>query len=242
LNLIKLIPEEQISKLITLQKTLKYEFNNLKLLKKALTHKSYTNEIPLPLKNNERFEFLGDSVLDLIVSNYMIFEYEDLAEGYLSKIRASVVNESCLASLAKGINLGDYLLLGKGEDLSGGREKPSILANSYEALVGAIFCDSDYQAVSKVFLPCLIKKIHKHKDVCSFEDYKSNLQEYTQNRFGCIPFYKVIAENGPSHDKQYSIKAIVQSKEFGLGSGRSKKEAEQIAAKEALEYFLSKED
>ena len=153
MNLIKLIPDEQISKLITLQKTLKYEFNNLKLLKKALTHKSYTNEIPLPLKNNERFEFLGDSVLDLIVSNYMIFEYEDLAEGYLSKIRASVVNESCLASLAKGINLGDYLLLGKGEDLSGGREKPSILANSYEALVGAIFCDSDYQAVSKVFLP-----------------------------------------------------------------------------------------
>jgi ribonuclease-3 len=232
------MPEERIS---ILQKTLKYEFNNLNLLNKALTHKSYANEISLPLKNNERFEFLGDSVLDLIVSHYMISEYENLAEGSLSKIRAAVVNESCLAKLAKNINLGNYLFLGKGEDLSGGREKSSILSNAYEALVGAIFCDSDFQAVSKVFLPCLVIEIYKHKDVCSFEDYKSDLQEYTQNRLGCIPSYKVIAENGPSHDKQYAIKAIVQNKEFGVGSGRSKKEAEQIAAKEALEYFLSNE-
>ena len=242
MNLIKLIPKEHTSKLITLQKTLKYEFNNLKLLNKALTHKSYTNENSLSLKNNERFEFLGDAVLDLIVSNYIIFKYEDLAEGYLSKIRAAVVNESCLARLAKDINLGVYLFLGKGEDLSGGRVKPSILANTYEALVGAIFCDSDFLTVSKVFLPCLLKEIHKHKDVSSFEDYKSILQEYTQNRFGCIPSYKVIAENGPSHDKQYSIKVTVQNNEFGVGLGRSKKEAEQIAAKESLEYFLSKED
>jgi ribonuclease-3 len=235
------MPEEHKSKLSILQKTLKYKFNNLKLLSKALTHKSYTNEISLPLKNNERFEFLGDSVLDLIVSNYMIFEYEDLAEGSLSKIRAAVVNESCLAKLAKDINLGDYLFLGKGENLSGGREKPSILSNAYEALVGAIFCDSDFQGVSKVFLPSLVKEIYKHKDACSFEDFKSDLQEYTQNRFGCIPSYKVIGEKGPNHDKQYSIKAIVRNKELGSGSGRSKKEAEQIAAKEALEHFLSKE-
>ena len=235
------MPEEHISKTNILQKTLKYEFNNLNLLNKALTHKSYANEVSLPLKNNERFEFLGDSVLDLIVSNYMIFEYGNMAEGSLSKIRAAVVNESCLAKLAKDINLGNYLFLGKGEDLSGGREKPSILANTYEALVGAIFCDSDFQAASKAFLPWLVKEIHKHKDACSFEDYKSDLQEYTQNRLGCIPSYKVIGEKGPSHDKQYAIKAIVQNKEFGVGSGSSKKEAEQIAAKEALEYFLSKE-
>ena len=235
------MPEEHISKTNILQKTLKYEFNNLNLLNKALTHKSYANEVSLPLKNNERFEFLGDSVLDLIVSNYMIFEYGNMAEGSLSKIRAAVVNESCLAKLAKDINLGNYLFLGKGEDLSGGREKPSILANTYEALVGAIFCDSDFQSVSKVFLQFLVKEIHKYKDVCSFEDYKSDLQEFTQNRLGCIPSYKMIAEKGPSHDKQYIIKAIVQNKEFGVGSGRSKKEAEQIAAKEALEYFLSKE-
>ena len=235
------MPEEHISKTNILQKTLKYEFNNLNLLNKALTHKSYANEVSLPLKNNERFEFLGDSVLDLIVSNYMIFEYGNMAEGSLSKIRAAVVNESCLAKLAKDINLGNYLFLGKGEDLSGGREKPSILSNAYEALVGAVFCDSGFQEVSKVFLPSLVKEIYKHKDACSFEDYKSDLQEYTQNRLGCIPSYKIIAEKGPSHDKQYAIKAIVQNKEFGMGSGRSKKEAEQIAAKEALEYFLSKE-
>jgi len=235
------MPEEHISKLIILQKTLKYEFNNLNLLNKALTHKSYTNEISLPLKNNERFEFLGDSVLDLIVSNYMILKYENLAEGSLSKIRAAVVNESCLAKLAKDINLGDYLFLGKGENLSGGREKSSILSNTYEALVGAIFCDSSFQQVSKVFLPSLIKEIYKHKDACSFEDFKSNLQVYTQNRFGCIPSYKVIGEKGPNHDKQYAIKAIVRNKELGEGTGRSKKEAEQIAAKETLKYLLSKE-
>jgi ribonuclease-3 len=233
--------EEHISKLSILQKTLKYEFNNLNLLNKALTHKSYVNEISLPLKNNERFEFLGDSVLDLIVSNYMIFKYENLAEGSLSKIRAAVVNESCLAKLAKKINLGDYLFLGKGENLSGGREKSSILSNAYEALVGAIFCDSDFQHVSKVFLPSLVKEIYKHKDACSSEDFKSNLQEYTQNRFGCIPSYKVIGEKGPNHDKQYAIKVIVRNKELGEGTGRSKKEAEQIAAKEALKYFLFKE-
>jgi ribonuclease III len=235
------MPEEHINKLSILQKTLKYRFNNLNLLNKALTHRSYTNEISLPLKNNERFEFLGDSVLDLIVSNYMIFKYENLAEGSLSKIRAAVVNESCLAKLAKDINLGDYLFLGKGEHLSGGREKPSILSNAYEALVGAIFCDSGFQQVSKVFLPILIKEIYKHKDACSFEDFKSDLQEYTQNRFGCIPSYKVIREKGPNHDKQYDIKVIVRNKELGEGAGRSKKEAEQIAAKEALKFFFSKE-
>ena len=233
--------EEHISKLSILQKTLQYEFNNLNLLNKALTHKSYANEVPLPLKNNERFEFLGDSVLDLIVSSYMILEYENLAEGSLSKIRAAVVNESCLAKLAKDINLGNYLFLGKGEDLSGGREKPSILSNAYEALVGAIFCDSGFQVVSQVFLPSLVKEIYKHKDAGSFEDFKSDLQEYTQNRFGCIPSYKVIGEKGPNHDKQYAIKVIVRNKELGEGLGRSKKEAEQIAAKKTLKYFLSKE-
>ena len=234
--------EEHISKLSILQKTLQYEFNNLNLLNKALTHKSYANEVSLPLKNNERFEFLGDSVLDLIVSNYMIFKYEDLAEGSLSKIRAAVVNESCLAKLAKDINLGNYIFLGKGENSSGGREKPSILSNAYEALVGAVFCDSGFQEVSKVFLPSLVKEIYKHKDAGSFEDFKSDLQEYTQNRFGCIPSYKVIGEEGPNHYKRYAIKVIVRNKELGEGTGRSKKEAEQIAAKEALEYFLSKED
>ncbi len=131
--------EERINELIPLQKALNYSFNDLNLLNKALTHKSYANEIEIPVKNNERFEFLGDSVLDLIVSDYMIHEYVDLAEGALSKIRAAVVNEGCLAVLAKEIGLGQYLLLGKGEHLSGGRQKSSILANAYEAVVGALF-------------------------------------------------------------------------------------------------------
>ena len=231
--------DERVNELGPLQIALKYTFNDLELLNKSLTHKSYANEISPPIKNNERFEFLGDSVLDLIVSAYMINEYSDLTEGFLSKIRAAVVNEGCLANLAQDINLGQYLLLGKGEDLSGGRHKPSILSNAYEALVGAIFFDSSFQKTSSVLLPKLINEINKYKNTLSFKDFKSDLQEYTQQNFTCIPSYKVISEVGPDHNKRFNIEISVRSKIKGIGKGRSKKEAEQNAAKIALENFLS---
>ncbi|KMP12561.1 ribonuclease III [Candidatus Nitromaritima sp. SCGC AAA799-C22] len=231
--------EKRFKELGPLQKTLKYTFNDAKLLNKALTHKSYANEIDLPVKHNERFEFLGDSVLDLIISDYMVRQYGDLAEGALSKIRAAVVNEGCLAELAGKIHLGDYLLLGKGENLSGGRSKPSILANAYEALVGALFFDSDLDTVSKVFMPTLIGEIEKYKDTWKFRDYKSDLQEYTQEKQSCIPVYQVVAEIGPDHDKRFEVTVAVCDQVQGNGNGRSKKEAEQSAAKMALEKFLS---
>ena len=231
--------EDRINELIPLQEALFYTFEDLELLNKALTHKSYSNETPLVVKNNERLEFLGDSVLDLIVGDYMFLTYQDLPEGPLSKIRAATVNENCLADLAQNINLGSYLLLGKGESFSGGRQKPSILANAYEAIIGAIFYDSDFQTTADVFLPQFIKKIDSCRDACMSTDFKSDLQEYTQSRFSCTPSYKVVGESGPCHEKQFEVKVIVRSELRGTGKGRSKKEAEQNAAKEALNKFLT---
>ena len=233
--------EKRINELVPLQRLLKYNFSDLELLNKALTHKSYANEIDPPIKDNERLEFLGDSVLDIIVSDYMVRKYVDLAEGSLSKIRAAVVNEGCLAKLAQDLNLGMFLLLGKGEDHSGGRQKISILANAYEALVGALFYDSNLPMVSNILLPNLIEKIDKYKNTLSFRDFKSDLQEYTQDRFTCIPSYQVVGEMGPDHDKRFNIEISVRNKVEGLGNGRSKKEAEQEAAKIALEKFLLNE-
>ncbi len=234
--------EERIIELAPLQKTLNYSFNDPCLLNKALTHKSYANEIDIPVKNNERFEFLGDSVLDLIVSHYMILEYDDLAEGALSKIRAAVVNEACLAKLAKDMDLGQYLLLGKGEHFSGGRQKSSILANAFEALVGALFCDSNLETVSKILMPTLIIEIDKYKDTCKLRDFKSDLQEYTQDKLTCIPSYQVVGEMGPDHDKSFEVEVTVRNKVQGKGNGKSKKEAEQSAAMMALGNYLSIND
>ena len=234
--------EDRTNTLIPLQGLLCYQFKDLELLNKALTHKSYSNEVPLLLKNNERLEFLGDAVLDLIVSDYMFLTYQDMSEGSLSKIRAAVVNENSLAGLAKNLELGSYILLGKGESFSGGRQKASILANSYEALVGALFCDSHFGKTVDVFLPQLVEKIDEYRGACIATDFKSDLQEYTQNRFSCIPLYEVVEEIGPGHDKRFDVNVKICSQVRGSGKGRSKKEAEQNAAKEALSGFLTDKD
>ncbi|MBT7522591.1 MAG: ribonuclease III [Nitrospina sp.] len=230
--------EDRINALVPLQKCLCYQFKNIELLGKALTHKSYSNEVLHAVKNNERLEFLGDSVLDLIVSDYIFFRFKGLPEGSLSKIRAAVVNEKSLAGLAKNLKLGGYISLGKGESFSGGKEKASILANAYEALVGALFCDSDFGTTADIFLPQFIKEIDDYRDANIYTDFKSHLQEYTQHKFSCVPLYKVVEELGPSHDKQFNVKVIIRSQTLGYGKGRSKKEAEQIAAKHALSSFL----
>jgi ribonuclease III len=234
--------EDRINALIPLQGLLCYQFKDLELLNKALTHKSYCNEVLLSLKNNERLEFLGDAVLDLIVADYMFLTYQDLPEGSLSKIRAAVVNENSLAGLAKHLELGSYILLGKGESVSGGRQKASILANTYEALVGALFCDSDFRTTVDVFLPQLVEKIDEYRGACIATDFKSALQEYTQNRFSCVPLYEVVGEIGPGHDKRFDVKVKIRSQVLGSGKGRTKKEAEQNAAKEALSTFSIDKD
>lgn len=216
------------------QQAIGYRFRDLFLLDKALTHKSYVNEKKKGGRNNERLEFLGDSVLDLIISHYLVDHYDDLREGALSKIRASVVNETCLAGLARSVNVGEHLLLGRGEENSGGREKSSLLANAYEAVCGAIFRDSDLATASAVLLPALKKEIREHAEKRAFRDYKSDLQELTQNKLFGIPTYRVAREIGPDHEKQFEVVVLVKNKVRGKGAGRSKKEAEQAAAREAL--------
>ena len=227
------VSSDRAKEVASLQETLGYVFSDLKLLNKALTHKSYVNERNETLKHNERFEFLGDSVLDIVVSDYLVHQFSDYAEGTLSKIRAAVVNESCLADLARKIELGKYLLLGKGENLSGGRDKPSILANAFEAVAGALFRDGGLESASRVFLPLLKVEISKFADSWSFRDFKSDLQEYTQNQFVCTPSYKVTNELGPDHAKEFEIVVMIKNKGFG----KSKKEAEQAAAKMAMESY-----
>tara|TARA_B100000686_G_scaffold347796_1_gene437317 strand:- start:1851 stop:2564 length:714 start_codon:yes stop_codon:yes gene_type:complete len=229
--------ENRMQELRSLQDQIAFEFSDLKLLNKALTHKSYANEISKNAKHNERLEFLGDSVLDILVSDYLVHKYSDFAEGILSKIRAAVVNESCLAKLAKKINLGDYLLLGKGEHNSGGKNKPSILADAFEALAGAVFRDGRLDAASNIFLPLLIEEIEQTAESWSFRDFKSDLQEYTQNKLVCIPTYKVIKETGPDHEKEFEVIVIIKNNIQGKGLGKSKKEAEQAAAKIAIEKY-----
>ncbi|SVA54589.1 uncharacterized protein METZ01_LOCUS107443 [marine metagenome] len=231
------LSEARIEQLDSLQDRIKFKFSDIKLLNKALTHRSYANENSETLKHNERLEFLGDSVLDILVSDYLVHEYSEFAEGTLSKIRAAVVNETCLAKLAKSIKLGNYLLLGRGEDLSGGREKASILADTFEALAGAVFCDGRFDAASNIFLPLLIEEIIKTAQSWSFRDFKSDLQEYTQNKLVCIPSYRVVREIGPDHAKKFEVVVMIKNEVEGKGFGRSKKEAEQAAAKMAMENF-----
>ena len=231
------LSETRIEQLDSLQDRIKFKFSDIKLLNKALTHKSYANENSNILKHNERLEFLGDSVLDILVSDYLVHKYSEFAEGKLSKIRAAVVNETCLAKLAKSIKLGNYLLLGRGEDLSGGREKASILADTFEALAGAVFCDGRLDAASDIFLPLLKEEITKTAESWSFRDFKSDLQEYTQNKLVCIPSYKVVREIGPDHAKEFEVVVMIKNEVEGKGLGRSKKEAEQAAAKMAMENY-----
>ncbi len=231
---------EQLNQLTSLQEDLGYQFKDINLLVKALTHKSYVNEKNESIRDNERLEFLGDSVLDLMVSDYMVEKYTHYTEGALSKIRASVVNEGFLAALSRKISLGKYLLLGRGEDLSGGRNKNSLLANTFEALAGAIYRDSNFETSCQVLLPLLEKEINEYADTCQFQDHKSDLQEYTQEKMFCVPTYKVSKEIGPDHDKRFEVIVLVRDEVQGQGVGRSKKEAEQAAAKVALQKLNQK--
>ena len=232
-----MLSPERTQELTTLQDQIGYTFLDILLLNKSLTHKSYVNENSESLKDNERFEFLGDSVLDLIVSGYMIKAFPDFAEGTLSKIRAAVVNESCFAEMARQMDLGKYLLLGKGEATSGGREKNSLLANAYEALAGAIYFDSNLETALDIYLPVLGKEIAKYADTTRFRDYKSELLEYTQIHFNCTPNYQIVNEKGPAHSKEFEVAVLIQENPRGRGNGKSKKEAEQGAAKAALGSF-----
>ncbi|MBE7059759.1 MAG: ribonuclease III [Ruminococcaceae bacterium] len=212
-----------------------YRFKKPELLQKALTHTSYSNE--KHLESNQRLEFLGDSVIGLVIGEYIYEKYPSMPEGELSKIRAGIVCENGLVKCAEKIELGRRLLLGRGEEMSGGRNRASNLEDAFEALIGAVFLDSDFYTVKKFVLKVMkdiIEEIVLHDGI---EDSKTAFQEYIQKHGRKNIEYVLVNEEGPDHNKIYTMQVKVGGKTMGMGKGHSKKDAEQRAAKVALEML-----
>ena len=212
-----------------------YRFRDPRLLEKALTHSSYANEGRHGLESNERLEFLGDSVLGFVAAKYL-FEKENGPEGELTKLRAAVVCEKALCSYSKELGLGNYLLLGKGERLTGGAERPSILADAFEAVIAAMFFDGGLEPVRGIVLRFVEKEANNQRKR-HFKDYKTTLQEIVQQNPEEKLEYVLTGESGPDHSKQFVVEVHLNSNVIGTGRGRSKKEAEQQAAREALKLM-----
>ena len=226
-------------KWIHLCNLLGYQFENSGILRQALTHKSYLpSESGLNLGNNERIEFLGDAVLDLVISEMLMQEFPELDEGGLSKFRASLVSESGLCKQARALELGNCLLLGKGEELTGGREKTSLLSDTFEAVMAAIYLDSreknGLSEIARVIRKLFLPQLPKNAEGYITRDYKSELQEHVQKITGLPSTYKLVDETGPDHQKEFIMAVFVKDKEYGRGSGASKKLASQLAAENAL--------
>lgn len=220
-----------------LQNKIGYQFKNPALLNEALTHSSYANEHKSQhIKYNERLEFLGDSVLSIVVSDYIYKNCPELPEGELTKLRASLVCEKSLYEFAKKIDLGKYLILSKGERNNGGADRPSILSDAFEALIAAIYIDGGIEPVSKHILNFVIPAIKNSKKK-KINDYKTTLQEIIQKNPGEKLEYVLVKESGPDHNKHFVVEVHLNSNVIGKGGGRSKKEAEQQAAREALELM-----
>ncbi len=218
--------------------TLKKSFKNKNLIKTAWTHSSYANENRQKnLSYNERLEFLGDSVLSLITSEYLYKNFSHMPEGDLTKIRAALVCEKSLYEFAKEVDLGSYLYLGKGETATNGRNRSSILADAFEATLAALYLDGGYENAKKFCLPFIEESVEKAINGLMFKDYKTSLQEIVQKNKGEILTYKLEKEEGPDHDKKFYINVYLNSNIIGKGIGRTKKDAEQNAAKEALELM-----
>ena len=220
-----------------LQNKIGYQFKNPALLNEALTHSSYANEHKSQhIKYNERLEFLGDSVLSIVVSDYIYKNCPELPEGELTKLRASLVCEKSLYEFAKKIDLGKYLILSKGERNNGGADRPSILSDAFEALIAAIYIDGGLAPASKHILNFVVPAIKNSKKK-KINDYKTTLQEIIQKNPGERLEYVLVKESGPDHNKHFVVEVHLNSNVIGKGGGRSKKEAEQQAAREALELM-----
>jgi ribonuclease-3 len=214
---------------------LNYRFQDPSLLDEALTHKSYLNEAPeRSCRDNERLEFLGDAVLDLMISELFLARFPEAPEGTLSKLRAKTVSEAALGQVARRLDLGAALRLGRGEELTGGRDKPSLLADALEAVIAAVYLDGGLAAARHVALPAFAEVIDNLSRP-EAADHKTELQEICQRDFGGLPAYRVLRESGPDHDKQFDVEIAIRGEVYGVGTGRSKKEAEQKAARSALE-------
>ena len=224
--------EPDISKL---EKSLDYTFKNRVLLREALTHKSFSHEHPQqePLCN-ERLEFLGDSVLGFVIVEYLFLSKSQFSESVMSKAKSYLVQESILTDIARSLSLGRYLRFGKGEEATGGRKKGSILADAVEAVLGAVYLDGGYRKVRGVILKLFKERIDTVISSGDFHDFKSDLQERSQFLSGTVPEYRLTKQEGKEHDKIFTVAVYVSGKKLGTGCGKNKKQAEALAAREAL--------
>lgn len=221
-----------------LETELKVKFKDQDLFRNAFVHRSFLNEHPEEkLPNNERLEFLGDSILSFVVSQYLYENFPTHPEGDLTNFRASLVNAKALSTIAKTLNLGDYLLLSRGEEASGGRNRQYLLANTFEALLGALYLDQGVAVARSFVLDRVIPYLPKIIESKLYKDFKSLLQEKSQEKTGATPSYKVLTEVGPDHAKTFTMGVFLEDKLLSEGIGQSKQEAEQEAAKKALETW-----
>ncbi len=217
------------------EKRIHYSFKHRDYLKRALTHKSFANELKLPAtEHNERYEYLGDAVLELSVSHLLMERFPEFPEGDLSKLRAAIVNEGQLADIARQLDLGSYLYLGKGEDQTGGREKPSLLSDALEAVFGAVYLDRGFGKAFKVIERLYEDILERAGGVGFVRDFKTKLQEVSQARFRAVPRYRLQKTSGPDHAKTFEVHLYINDTCWGVGSGANKKAAEQAAAAQAL--------
>jgi ribonuclease III len=223
----------------TIEKLIEFSFKDKKILEEALRHSSFVNEaLESGLRDNERLEFLGDAVLNLAVGHMLLSHFPYLHEGELSRMRANLVNEQQLAQIARGLSLGTFIKLGKGEAQSGGYEKNSILTGAMEALMAAVYLDGGYEAVFHIILKTFLPIVQQLDSPNGHADHKSQLQEFVQTRPGTMPSYTVIREEGPDHAKTFWVQLRVMGAET-QGVGKSKKAAEQDAARQALALLCS---
>lgn len=225
-----------------LQGVVKFRFRDKSLLSKALTHRSFINECGISAKDNERLEYLGDSVLALVVNEYLFKKFEDYLEGDLAKIKSAVVSEATLSIVAREINLGSYIVMGRGEEMSGGRDRTSILANTVEALIGAVYLDAGLKESRRFVLGLLKESIERISRHSYYRDPKTTLQEYIQKKYKDRPEYRVLEENGPDHNKSFLVQLVVQGRDICVGAGSSKRKAEVEAALHALEILHRGDD
>ena len=226
--------EERRAALVRLSVHMNVTFDNISLLDEALTHPSYTNEAKDAIPHNERLEFLGDAVLELASSTYLYAHFPDCTEGELTKMRASLVQSETLARLARQLDLGNYLLLGRGELLGGGTDRQNNLENAFEAVIGAVYLDGGWEMAQDYVTHQLASELPLVQRSHVSHDYKTALQEHIQQKRHASIAYELIGETGPDHDKRFTTRVLIAGEAMGEGTGRSKKEAEQQAAAAAL--------
>lgn len=236
------VTAERKKELSVFQKGAGIRFRSLELLNLAFCHRSYANEQSVDIANNERLEFLGDAVLGLIVSEYLVEHLPDRQEGILAKIKSFVVSEESLSAIAKRLKIDNFILIGRGEEYSGGRTKKAILADALEAVIGAYFLDSGLSDCRKFVLSFMVPEIQKVIENRHRKDYKTLLQEYVQKRFKTYPKYFLVKKTGPDHDKTFWIEVKILDKTYGPGQGKNKKEAEQDAASIAYNELVPQEE